>query len=77
MSNLLLLLLLLLSAGLQVSIFRVLVDSLQGLQYGLSSGEDTVRQQERVEEVYAQEPQVRQAVQKAVNGRMANLRERN
>ena len=49
-------------AAVQVSIFRVSVDTLERLEYGVPRGEDAVRKQECIEEVDREEPQIREPV---------------
>lgn len=56
-----------------VAELRVLVDPLERFEDHLGIGEDPVGQEERVEEIDAQEAQVRQSVQKLVDRRMTNL----
>ena len=50
-----------------------LVDAVEGAEDDVCVGEDAVRQQERVEEVDAQETQVGQTIQKLLDRRVSHL----
>lgn len=52
---------------LDISTLWVVIDSLERFHHSMTSCEDAVRQQERVEEVDAEKAQISQPVEQAIN----------
>jgi len=50
-----------------ISALRVVVDAPERLHHSTTSSEDTVREQECVEKVDAEEAQISQAIQQSIN----------